>query len=170
MFTSLDGRRLRSFGVRLRRPAWSSSTRTVADQGSGYESGNRKRASPTVLSRCPNSGASHFGKTNPPSSAVVISVGSVRSNPSERRTHRRERRRTRCPATKAATEKRLARTKAAELETSVTGLVRGFLVELVSEESTGRSLERQERDLRAQIRNFPAGDRLSREDAHCRRN
>ena len=37
----------------------------MADQGSGYESGNRKRASPTVLSRCPNSCASHFGKTNP---------------------------------------------------------------------------------------------------------
>jgi hypothetical protein len=59
-------------------------------------------------------------------------------------------------------KKKLARTNPAELETSVTALVRGILVELVSEESTGRSLERQERDLRAQIRNFSAGDRLSR--------
>ena len=48
-------------------------------------------------------------------------------------------------------------------------LVRRFLVELVSEESAERGLERQERELRAQIRDFSAGDRLSREDAHQRR-
>ena len=35
-------------------------------------------------------------------------------------------------------------------------------MKLVSEESTGRSLERQERVLRARIRNFSAGDRLCR--------
>jgi hypothetical protein len=64
---------------------------------------------------------------------------------------------------------RRARTKAAERDTSLSALVRRFLVELVSEESSERGLERQERDLRAQIRDFTAGDRLSREDAHGRR-
>ena len=61
------------------------------------------------------------------------------------------------------------RIKAAERNTSLSALVRRFLVELVSEESSERGLERQERDLRAQIRDFTAGDRLSREDAHWRR-
>ena len=64
---------------------------------------------------------------------------------------------------------RRARTKAAEQDTSLSALVRRFLVELVSEDDTERGLERQERDLRAQIRDFSAGDRLSREDAHGRR-
>jgi hypothetical protein len=48
-------------------------------------------------------------------------------------------------------------------------LVRHFLVELVSEENAERDLERRERDLRALISDFSAGDRLSREDAHERR-
>jgi hypothetical protein len=64
---------------------------------------------------------------------------------------------------------RRARTKAAEQDTSLSALVRRFLVELVSEESAERGLERQERELRAQIRDFCASDRLSREDAHERR-
>ena len=59
---------------------------------------------------------------------------------------------------------RRAGTKAAERHTSLSAL-RRFLVELVSEESSERGLERQERDLRAQIRDFTARDRLSREDA-----
>jgi plasmid stability protein len=64
---------------------------------------------------------------------------------------------------------RRARIKAAEQDASLSALVRRFLVELVSEESTERGLQCQERDLRAQIRDFSAGDRLSREDAHGRR-
>ncbi|MGB7101970.1 MAG: hypothetical protein WBD95_24795 [Xanthobacteraceae bacterium] len=64
---------------------------------------------------------------------------------------------------------RRARTKAAERDTSLSALVRRFLVELGSEETADRSLELQERDLRAQIRDFSAGDRLSREDVHRRR-
>ena len=64
---------------------------------------------------------------------------------------------------------RRARTKAAEQDTSLSALVRRFLVELVSEEDTERGLELQERNLRAQIRDFSAGDRLSREDVHGRR-
>jgi len=61
-----------------------------------------------------------------------------------------------------------ARIKAAERDTSLSALVRRFLVDLVSEESAERGLERREHDLRAQIRDFSAGDRLSREDAHER--
>lgn len=64
---------------------------------------------------------------------------------------------------------RRARTKAAERDTSLSALVRRFLVELVSEESAERSLELKERKLRAQIRDFSARNRLSREDAHRRR-
>ena len=64
---------------------------------------------------------------------------------------------------------RRARSKAAERDTSLSALVKKFLVELVSEESAERSLERQERHLRAQIRDFSAGDRLSRGDVHRRR-
>ncbi len=64
---------------------------------------------------------------------------------------------------------RRARIKAAQRDTSLSALVRRFLVQLASEESAERSLERRERDLRAQIRNFSAGDRLSREDVHVRR-
>ena len=64
---------------------------------------------------------------------------------------------------------RQARAKAAERDTSLSALVRRFLIELVSEESSERGLERQERELRAQIGNFSAGDRLPREEAHKRR-
>lgn len=64
---------------------------------------------------------------------------------------------------------RRARTKAAERDTSLSALVKRFLVELGSEETAERSLELQERDLRAQIRDFSAGDRSSREDVHRRR-
>jgi plasmid stability protein len=64
---------------------------------------------------------------------------------------------------------RQARIKAAERDTSLSALVRRFLVELVSEESAQSNLELKERNLRAQIRDFSGGDRLSREDAHRRR-
>lgn len=64
---------------------------------------------------------------------------------------------------------RRARTKTAEQDTSLSALVRRFLVDLVSEESAERDLERRERDLRPQIGDFSAGDRLSREDVHERR-
>lgn len=64
---------------------------------------------------------------------------------------------------------RQARAKAAERDTSLSALVRRFLVELVSDESAERGLERRERELRAQIGNFSASDRLPREDAHKRR-
>ena len=63
---------------------------------------------------------------------------------------------------------RRARVKAAERDTSVSALVKGFLVELASEEPGSRALEREERELRARIRSFSAGDRLSRDDVHGR--
>jgi plasmid stability protein len=63
---------------------------------------------------------------------------------------------------------RRARIRAAERDTSVSALVKGFLVELASEEPDARRLEREERELRAHIRTFTAGNRLSRDDAHGR--
>ena len=63
---------------------------------------------------------------------------------------------------------RRARIKAAELSTSVSSLVKRFLVDLASGESEAEKLKREERALRARIPGFKAGDRLSREDAHAR--
>jgi hypothetical protein len=63
---------------------------------------------------------------------------------------------------------RRARIRAAERDTSVSALVKNFLVELSSEESDTRRLEREERELRGLIRVFTAGNRLSRDEAHGR--
>jgi hypothetical protein len=63
---------------------------------------------------------------------------------------------------------RRARIKAAERDTSVSALVKGFLVELASEEPASRALEREEHELRARIRSFSAANRLSRDDVHGR--
>jgi len=63
---------------------------------------------------------------------------------------------------------RRARVKAAERDTSVSALVKEFLVALASEEPSTRKLEREERELRAGIRAFTAGNRLSRDEAHWR--
>jgi len=63
---------------------------------------------------------------------------------------------------------RRARVKAAERDTSVSALVKQYLVELASEEPSTRRLEREERELRARIRGFAAGNRLSRDEVHGR--
>ena len=63
---------------------------------------------------------------------------------------------------------RRARIKAAERDTSVSGLVKRFLTELAAGESNAEQLKRQERALRERIVAFRAGDRLSREDVHRR--
>jgi hypothetical protein len=63
---------------------------------------------------------------------------------------------------------RRARIKAAELETSVSALVKRFLADLAAGESDIDRLKREERKLRARIVAFRAGDRLSREDVHKR--
>ena len=58
--------------------------------------------------------------------------------------------------------------KAAERDTSISALVKSFLIELSSEESDARRLEREERELRALIHAFTAGNRQSRDDGHGR--
>ena len=63
---------------------------------------------------------------------------------------------------------RRARVKAAEQSTSVSALVKRFLVDLAAGESETERLKREERSLRARIHAFSAAERLSREDVHAR--
>ena len=63
---------------------------------------------------------------------------------------------------------RRARMKAAEQDTSVSALVRRFLIDLAAGESENERLKRQERVLRERITKFRAGDRLSRDAVHRR--
>jgi len=63
---------------------------------------------------------------------------------------------------------RRARMVAAERDTSVSALVKRFLIDLASEETETERLKRQERELRQQITDFDASDRLSRDDVHRR--
>jgi hypothetical protein len=63
---------------------------------------------------------------------------------------------------------RRARMIAAQRDTSVSALVRRFLVELASGESDSDRLKRQEHELRERITDFDASDRLSRDDVHRR--
>jgi hypothetical protein len=62
-----------------------------------------------------------------------------------------------------------ARIKAAERDTSVSALVKQFLVALASDAGAAERLVREEQALRARIRDFSAGDRLSRDELHDRR-
>jgi hypothetical protein len=61
---------------------------------------------------------------------------------------------------------RRARMIAAQRDTSVSALVKRFLLELGSGET--ERLKRQERELRERITDFNASDRLSRDDVHRR--
>jgi hypothetical protein len=64
---------------------------------------------------------------------------------------------------------RNARMKAAELDTSVSALVRRYLIELGSGESEFQRLKRLEHDLRTRIpADFRASDNLSRDEVHAR--
>jgi hypothetical protein len=63
---------------------------------------------------------------------------------------------------------RRARMMAAQRDTSVSALVRRFLLDLASGESENERLKRLERELRERITNFDASDRLSRDDVHRR--
>ena len=63
---------------------------------------------------------------------------------------------------------RRARTIAAQRDTSVSALVKGFLLELTSAESKTERLKREERALRESIVDFDASDRLSRDDVYRR--
>jgi hypothetical protein len=58
--------------------------------------------------------------------------------------------------------------KAAAQDTSVSALVRRFLTELASGESDAERLKREERELRARITAFSAGNRLLRDNVHGR--
>ncbi|WP_421994161.1 hypothetical protein [Reyranella sp.] len=64
---------------------------------------------------------------------------------------------------------RRARIKAAELETSVSALVKRYLVELAGEDSEFERLAALERKLRERVVSFRASDRLPREAIHERR-
>ena len=63
---------------------------------------------------------------------------------------------------------RRARMKAAEQNTSVSALVKRFLVEVAAGESQTEQLRREERVLRERITAFSAADRLQRDDVHGR--
>jgi hypothetical protein len=63
---------------------------------------------------------------------------------------------------------RRARIKAAEMDTSVSALVKAFLVEIASGESETERLKREERALRERITRFGAAERLSRDEIHKR--
>ena len=63
---------------------------------------------------------------------------------------------------------RRARIIAAERDTSVSALVKRFLVELTSGETEFERLKREEAELRKQITNFSASDRLSRDELYDR--
>jgi plasmid stability protein len=63
---------------------------------------------------------------------------------------------------------RRARVKAAERDTSLSALVRQFLIDLASDESEHERLRREEAALRASIQTFEASDRLARDEIHER--
>jgi len=64
---------------------------------------------------------------------------------------------------------RRARIRAAELETSVSALVKRYLVDLAGGETEFERLEKLERTLRDRVVEFRAGDRLPRDEIHERR-
>lgn len=64
---------------------------------------------------------------------------------------------------------RRARIKAAERDTSVSALVKRYLVDLAAGESEFERPAKLERALRERIVSFRAGDRLSRDEVHERR-
>jgi len=63
---------------------------------------------------------------------------------------------------------RRARMIAAQRDTSVSALVKRFLLELGSGETEAERLKREERELRMGITAFRASDRLCRDDLHRR--
>ncbi len=63
---------------------------------------------------------------------------------------------------------RKARIKAAELDTSVSGLVRDFLKSLSCDESDFERRRRLQDEVLATVESFRARDRLSREELHDR--
>ena len=64
---------------------------------------------------------------------------------------------------------RRARIRAAELDTSVSALVRRYLIDLAGSESEFERLEKLELELRGRIKAFRANDRLPRDAIHARK-
>ncbi len=64
---------------------------------------------------------------------------------------------------------RRARVKAAEMDTSVSALVKSYLTGLAASESEFERLQRLEEETRAKIVGFSAGDRLARDELYERR-
>ncbi len=64
---------------------------------------------------------------------------------------------------------RRARVRAAERDTSVSALVRRYLIEIASAETEAEALKREEARLRESISDFRAGGGWSRDDLHARR-
>lgn len=63
---------------------------------------------------------------------------------------------------------RLARIKAAELDTTVSRLVRDYLNELAASESDFEARLRKEQELRTSIKQFSGSDRISRDELYDR--
>jgi hypothetical protein len=63
---------------------------------------------------------------------------------------------------------RKARIRAAELDTSVSALVKGFLEQVAGQESDFERRRRLQAEVLASIRSFRAADRLRRDEAHDR--
>jgi predicted CopG family antitoxin len=64
---------------------------------------------------------------------------------------------------------RRARIKAAAEDTSVSAVVKRFLIEFAAAETQFEQLKREEAELRATIETFRAADRVSRDEVHSRR-
>lgn len=64
---------------------------------------------------------------------------------------------------------RRARVRAAELDTSVSALVKRYLQELAAGESDYERRKRLQAETLATIRSFSAADRLTRDEVHHRR-
>jgi cell division protein FtsB len=64
---------------------------------------------------------------------------------------------------------RRARMMAAQRDTSVSALVKRFLLDLTSEETEFERLKREEQELREQITDFRASENLPRDDLYNRR-
>jgi plasmid stability protein len=63
---------------------------------------------------------------------------------------------------------RRARIRAAEKDTSVSALVKQFLNDIAKDETQNERLKREEKALRAGIRNFRADGNISRDKLHRR--
>lgn len=63
---------------------------------------------------------------------------------------------------------RRARIKAAEKDTSVSALVKQFLNDIAGSETQNERLKREEKALRAAIRDFRATNNISRDELHLR--